>query len=130
MLFYLRSQIAIRDARTVITSDPLEEFPVLAMKICGAIVLFAGAPACLDGWSTGAGGFETGGASRSGLVRPFLSSLRFFRPSALNVIRHLATIYSDSVKRHLSRRHLSVLNFLFNFIFDGGCTCEKEIRFR
>ena len=32
-------------------------------------------------------------------------------------------------KRHLSRRHLSVLNFLFDFIFDGGCTCEKEIRF-
>ena len=37
---------------------------------------------------------------------------------------------SDSVKRHLSRRHLSDLSFLFNFIFDGGCTCEKEIRFR
>ena len=37
---------------------------------------------------------------------------------------------SDSVKRHLSRRHLSVLNFLFNYISDGGCTCEKEIRFR
>ena len=37
---------------------------------------------------------------------------------------------SDSVKRHLSRRHLSVLSFLFNFIFDGGCTCEKEIHFR
>ena len=36
---------------------------------------------------------------------------------------------SDSVKRHLSRRHLSVLNFLLNFIFDGGYTCEKEIRF-
>ena len=36
---------------------------------------------------------------------------------------------SDNVKRHLSRRHLSVLNLLFNFIFDSGCTREKEIRF-
>ena len=40
------------------------------------------------------------------------------------------SLYSDSVKRHLSRRHLSVLLFLFNFVFNGGCTCEKEIRFR
>ena len=38
---------------------------------------------------------------------------------------------SDSVKRHLSRRHLSVLNFRFNYIFDGGrprrtnCTLTK-----
>ena len=31
----------------------------------------------------------------------------------------------DSVKRHLSRRHLSVLSVLFNFIFDGGRTREK-----
>ena len=42
---------------------------------------------------------------------------------------------SDSVKRHLSRRHLSRrhlsgLKFFFNFISDGGCTCEKEILFR
>ena len=36
---------------------------------------------------------------------------------------------SDSVKRHLSRRHLSVLNFLFYFIFDGGYTCEKKSAF-
>ena len=36
---------------------------------------------------------------------------------------------SDNVKRHLSRRHLSVLNLLFNFILDGGYTCEQEIRF-
>ena len=36
---------------------------------------------------------------------------------------------SDSVKRHLSRRHISVLmNFLFDFISDGGCTREKEKR--
>ena len=32
----------------------------------------------------------------------------------------------DSVKRHLSRRHLSVLSFLFNLILDGGCTPEKR----
>ena len=54
--------------------------------------------------------------------------------SALEVckqsIARCGIIISDSVKRHLSRRHLSVLNFLFNFIFDGGCTREKEIRFR
>ena len=36
-------------------------------------------------------------------------------------------IISDSVKRHLSRRHLSVLNFKFKFIFNGGCTCEEHI---
>ena len=35
---------------------------------------------------------------------------------------------SDSVKRHLSRRHLSVLNLLFNFLFNGGCTCEEKMR--
>ena len=34
---------------------------------------------------------------------------------------------SDSVKRHLSRRHLSVLNLKFNFIFNGGCTREEQI---
>ena len=34
---------------------------------------------------------------------------------------------SDSVKRHLSRRHLSVLNFKFNSIFNGGCTREEQI---
>ena len=36
-----------------------------------------------------------------------------------------SSLNSDSVKRHLSRRHLSVLNFLFNYIFNGGCSCEK-----
>ena len=45
------------------------------------------------------------------------------------VVGSIKTHKSDSVKRHLSRRHLSVLNFMFNFIFDGGCTREKEIRF-
>ena len=40
-----------------------------------------------------------------------------------------AVLSSDSVKRHLSRRHLSVLKFLFNFIFDGGYTCEKKSAF-
>ena len=34
---------------------------------------------------------------------------------------------SDSVKRHLRGRHLSVLNLKFDFISDGGCTREKQI---
>ena len=34
---------------------------------------------------------------------------------------------SDSVKRHLSRRHLSALNLKFDFISDGGCTREAQI---
>ena len=33
---------------------------------------------------------------------------------------------SDSVERHLSRRHLSVLNLKFDFIFDGGRTREEK----
>ena len=33
---------------------------------------------------------------------------------------------SDSVKHHLSRRHLIVFNVLFDFIFDGGCTFEQQ----
>ena len=40
--------------------------------------------------------------------------------------RNCAIVF-DSVKRHLSRRHLSVLNFNFDFIFDGGCTREEQI---
>ena len=47
-----------------------------------------------------------------------------FRPKRTKM-DHLGP-FSDSVKRHLSRRHLSVSNFLFNFVFDGGCTCEKR----
>ena len=39
----------------------------------------------------------------------------------------LARYPSDSVKRHLSRRHLSVLNFKLNLIFNGGCTGEEQI---
>ena len=35
--------------------------------------------------------------------------------------------YSDSVKRHLRGRHLSVLNLKFDFISDGGRTREKQI---
>ena len=35
--------------------------------------------------------------------------------------------YSDSVKRHLRGRHLSVLNLKFDFISDGVCTCEEQI---
>ena len=37
------------------------------------------------------------------------------------------TPLSDSVKRHLRGRHLSVLNFKFDFISDGGCTREEQI---
>ena len=36
-------------------------------------------------------------------------------------------ILSDSVKRHLRGRHLSVLNLKFDFISDGGCTREEQI---
>ena len=34
---------------------------------------------------------------------------------------------SDSVKRHLRGRHLSVLNLKFDFISDGGRTREEQI---
>ena len=34
---------------------------------------------------------------------------------------------SDSVKRHLRERHLSVLNLKFDFISDGGRTREEQI---
>ena len=33
---------------------------------------------------------------------------------------------SDSVKRHLRGRHLSVLNLKFDFISDGECTREEQ----
>ena len=36
-------------------------------------------------------------------------------------------ITSDSVKRHLRGRHLSVLNLKSDFISDGGCTREEQI---
>ena len=39
----------------------------------------------------------------------------------------LARLPSDSVKRHLRGRHLSVLNLKFDFISDGGCTREEQI---
>ena len=39
----------------------------------------------------------------------------------------LTTLLSDSVKRHLRGRHLSVLNLKFDFISDGGCTREEQI---
>ena len=38
-----------------------------------------------------------------------------------------AKLVSDSVKRHLRGRHLSVLNLKFDFISDGGCTREEQI---
>ena len=37
------------------------------------------------------------------------------------------TALSDSVKRHLRGRHLSVLNLKFDFISDCGCTREEQI---
>ena len=36
-------------------------------------------------------------------------------------------LFSDSVKRHLRGRHLSVLNLKFDFISHGGCTREEQI---
>ena len=51
--------------------------------------------------------------------RPKLSA---FFPISLFFLK-----FSDSVKRHLSRRHLSVLNLNFNFIFNGGCTRENKL---
>ena len=36
-------------------------------------------------------------------------------------------LFSDSVKRHLRGRHLSVLNLKFDFISDGGRTREEQI---
>ena len=36
-------------------------------------------------------------------------------------------LWSDSVKRHLRGRHLSVLNLKFDFISDGVCTREEQI---
>ena len=39
----------------------------------------------------------------------------------------MAKICSDSVKRHLRGRHLSVLNLKFDFISDGGRTREEQI---
>ena len=39
----------------------------------------------------------------------------------------VGTESSDSVKRHLRGRHLSVLNLKFDFISDGGCTREEQI---
>ena len=43
--------------------------------------------------------------------------------------RRIMRQYSDSVKRLLSRRHLSVLNFLFNFISMVGAPANKKLRF-
>ena len=37
------------------------------------------------------------------------------------------SLLSDSVKRHLRGRHLSVLNLKFDFISDGGCTREEQL---
>ena len=48
----------------------------------------------------------------------FASDVASKRPTALD---------SDSVKRHLRGRHLSVLSLKFDFISDGGCTREEQI---
>ena len=53
-----------------------------------------------------------------------------WRPPLISVdFRQLAliSVNSDSVKRHLRGRHLSVLNLKFDFISDGGRTREKQI---
>ena len=53
---------------------------------------------------------------------------------AVRVLRACLMVFSvskfrsASVKRHLSTRHLSVLDLLLKFIFDGGCTCEEKMR--
>ena len=48
---------------------------------------------------------------------------------AVQILRGLSfrLSFSDSVKRHLRGRHLSVLNLKFDFISDGGCTREEQI---
>ena len=46
-------------------------------------------------------------------------------PAVLKILRR--SKFSDSVKRHLRGRHLSVLNLKFDFISDGGCTREEQI---
>ena len=51
-----------------------------------------------------------------------VASLKKYRPS-----RKKSELVSDSVKRHLRGRHLSVLNLKFDFISDGGCTREEQI---
>ena len=43
------------------------------------------------------------------------------------VIYYRRSDLSDSVKRHLRGRHLSVLNLKFDFISDGGRTREEQI---
>ena len=52
-----------------------------------------------------------------GLSRHFFDTLGREAPSEI----------SDSVKRHLRGRHLSVLNLKFDFISDGGCIHEEQI---
>ena len=47
--------------------------------------------------------------------------------SKISVCEVFARGQSKSVKRHLSRRHLSVLNLKFDFIFDVGRTREEQI---
>ena len=56
-------------------------------------------------------------------LKPFLLGLCIYKCTFF-------TYNSDNVKHHLSRRHHSVLTFLFNLIFDGGCTCaNKKLRY-
>ena len=49
--------------------------------------------------------------------------LRWIQPWRRSVLQ----LTSDSVKRHLRGRHLSVLNLKFDFISDGGRTREEQI---
>ena len=65
--------------------------------------------------------FCSGGLLASNPTHPFKPSSRFDFPYLRG------TNQSDSVKRHLRGRHLSVLNLKFDFISDGGCTREEQI---
>ena len=55
-----------------------------------------------------------------------LNTKAAFAKAALDTLREMS-FDSDSVKRHLSRRHLSALNLKLDFSFDGGCTREEQI---
>ena len=46
---------------------------------------------------------------------------------SLSIAKDERSTNSDSVKRLLRGRHLSVLNLKFDFISDGGCTREEQI---
>ena len=73
------------------------------------------------GFGVGRGSAETVCKTRNLELRVVVGSL----PSCLAALYGIHP--SDSVKRHLRGRHLSVLNLKFDFISDGGCTREEQI---